>query len=575
MHIRRKLLALILAPTIVFGGLPRVWAEPAPPQQIDAVLNQLVQLDPAAIAAKLKELEEKANALRAESEQLKAQATEKEARAASIATLLDASGKTMSALSGTPAPADPAMAAAAPADPAMAAPAPAPEMVEAAMEPAKATVNYEDHIKPIFKQRCMSCHNDDRKRGGLSLVTHAALVAGGGSGQVLAPGDPDGSRLFRLITKAEEPIMPPSGAPLDEAQIALIREWIAAGAPANKDSKVAMADTATTEAKPVFVAAAISDGPPPMPEVQLAAPAPRSGERKVAARAVATSPRSPLAAVGGDRQVLLYNTDTFAPLGALPFPEGDIFAMTFSVNGEVLLVAGGQEGDSGIAVLFDVRKGERMGTFGEGFDTILATDISPDHRLIAVGGPERKVKVYSAETGAILYTCESHTDWILSVKFTPDGEVLATADRGGGLYLWQAANGRAVEQLQGHTGAINDLCYTADSAVLASAGADGTVQLWDTWKYTKIRGFSAHGGGVLSVDVANNNEIVTAGIDGTSKRWDLSGKNLSTYAQVSDWVYQARFTANDAVVLGGIWNGDVDVWNVADGTQLAKLATAP
>jgi mono/diheme cytochrome c family protein len=566
----QKFFRIVLTAALVVAFQPRAWTDGPSNEQIDAALNDLTKLDPAAIIAKVNELSEKVKALQAEADQIKAQAAEKETRAAEIAKLLEGYAKTMGAVQG----AAPAPQAAAPAAEQMA-PAPAPEMKTAVAEAAKATINFEDTIKPIFKQRCMSCHNDDKKRGGLSLMTHASMMAGGGSGVVLTPGDAEGSRLFRLVSKKEEPVMPPSGAPLDDAQLNLIREWIQAGAPATADAKVAMAADASAEKKPVFVAAAIAEGPPPMPEATLQPPAPRNGERKIVARAVATSPRSPLAAICGDRQVLLYNTETFQPLGALPFPEGDVFSMTFSVNGELLLAAGGQEGDSGIAVLWNIRKGERVGTFGEGFDTILAADISPDHRLIALGGPERKVKVFSAETGDVLYQCESHTDWILSVKFSPDGELLATADRGGGLYLWQAANGRSVEQLQGHTGAINDLSYTVDSTILASAGADGTVQVWDTWKYSKIRGFGAHSGAVLSVNISGNGQIVTAGIDGTTKRWDLNGTNLSTYTQMSDWVYQARFTSNNGVVLGGVWNGDVEVWNAEDGKQLAKLATAP
>ena len=211
-------------------------------------------------------------------------------------------------------------------------------------------------------------------------------------------------------------------------------------------------------------------------------------------------------AVGGHREVLLYDLETYQVLGALPFPEGEVYTLTFSVNGEVLVAGGGEVGKSGITVAWNVRKAERMGTYGEGYDTILAADISPDHAMVAVGGPSKSVRVFSTHDGTLLYKLDSHTDWIYAIRFSPDGELLATADRAGGLNLWQAANGRPVESLRGHNGAINDLAYSDDSALLASAGQDGTVQVWDTWKYTKVRQFSAHASGVLSVDFAGNGE---------------------------------------------------------------------
>lgn len=548
-------------------------ADPAAPTP-DAVIAELMKIGPDALAARVAELktaiEEKtkqAQDLRAQADRLDA---ETKAFAAQLAAL-DGHVKALSAVLGTPAAADPSMmAAAAPgAEPAPApAPAPAPEAMEA-----KVTVNYAEHILPVFKARCATCHNDDKKRGGLSLLSHAGALEGGSSGAVIAAGDPDGSRLVRLVSRLEEPFMPPSGDPLTEEQIDLIREWIRQGAPADAGAKV-MTSEAAAETGAVFVAATIPDGPPPMPEVALP-PAAAEAPRGVVARAVATNPRSPLMAVGGYRQVLLYNLDDYELLGALPFPEGRIYTLTFSVNGELLLAGGGMEGATGIVVVWNVRKAERSGTYGEGYDTVLAADISPDHTMVAVGGPNRIVRVYSTKDGAELYKIDAHTDWIYSARFSPDGELLATADRAGGLFLWQAANGRPVENLRGHTGAINGLAFSRDSKQLASAGDDGLVMVWDTWKYTKVRQFGAHANGVLSVDYAGNGELVTTGADRLTKRWDGNGKEVAKYEPLPDWGYQARFSADDTLVLAGTWTGEVFVWNTASGERAAALTTQP
>jgi hypothetical protein len=445
----------------------------------------------------------------------------------------------------------------------------------AAPTPEKPAVTFADHVLPIFKERCVKCHNQDKAKGGLAVDMFDSLMEGGSSGEVIQPGSSGSSRLVSLIDGSEEPVMPPSGDPLTDEQLALIRQWIDLGAPADSDSKVMVAEAATaTVSEDVFTAAAIVDGPPPMPEAELAVatPAPAAA---VVARAVATNPRSPLVAMASYRQALLYDAETMTLLGALPFQEGEIHALTFSVNGEWLVAAGGTPGDKGIAVIWNVRTGERIGTYGEEYDTILAADLSPDHRMIALGGPSRLVRVYSVATGELAYKLDKHAEWIYAVKFTPDGEVLTTADRGGGMHLWQAANGRHVEELRGHNGAIHDLDYSADSNMLASAGADGTVRLWDTWKYNQIRSFNAHGGGTLSVDFNPANQIVSTGVDKQVKRWDTAGKNLSSYEALPDWGYQARFARDGAVVLAGSWNGQVSVWEAESGTKVADLSTNP
>ena len=63
------------------------------------------------------------------------------------------------------------------------------------------------------------------------------------------------------------------------------------------------------------------DGPPPMPGELPLEPVVRTRAAN-ALTALAASPWAPLVAVGGQKQIILYNTETLEPLGVLPFPEG-------------------------------------------------------------------------------------------------------------------------------------------------------------------------------------------------------------------------------------------------------------
>ncbi len=69
--------------------------------------------------------------------------------------------------------------------------------------------------------RCVRCHSP----GGDSpdLATYESIMASAG---LVAPGDPDGSRLYRVLARG---LMPPSG-PLDSLQIEIVRRWISEGA---------------------------------------------------------------------------------------------------------------------------------------------------------------------------------------------------------------------------------------------------------------------------------------------------------------------------------------------------------
>jgi len=575
-------IALMITSVALFAMAPAAMAEePSASEKADAALQKLLELPPDQIVAKLKELRDKANAAQAQAnkldEQAKAKAAELKALQDRLATLqkgLEAAKKM-----GEAKPESDEKKDAKKEDAKMmeggAVMAAADEKKVEAEQAAVEKITYAEHIQPIFKSACLQCHNQDKARGGLALDSFDGAMYGGSSGEVIAKGNPSGSRLLKLVRQEEEPKMPPSGLPLAEKDLELIRKWISMGAPKDSGSEIMEAKDLTESSGEAYIAAEIGDGPPPMPEVELEAPI-VTASRGVVARAVATSPTSPLAAVGGDRQVILYNLEDFSIIGALPFPEGDIFTMTFSRNGEMLLAAGGQEGNTGIAVIWHVRTTDRVGTYGEAYDTILAGDISPDQRMVALGGPSKKARVYSVADGSELYECDKHTDWIYAVRFTPDGEVLTTADRGGGMHMWQAANGRYVEQLRGHEGPIHDLAYTLDSKVLASAGADGTVRLWDTWKFNQIRsiGGKHSNGPVLSVDF-HERELVTSGRDGRTLRMDLNGEVTGEYEKLSDWVYQADYGKQGAVVLAGSWDGQIVAWDKASGERKAELATQP
>ncbi len=91
--------------------------------------------------------------------------------------------------------------------------------------------------QPILAEHCTACHSPLIVSGDLQLDSHAALLAGGSSGPAVVPSDPEASPLYVRMTlpEGDPKRMPPAGhptAPTGE-QIALIRWWIAEGAPAD------------------------------------------------------------------------------------------------------------------------------------------------------------------------------------------------------------------------------------------------------------------------------------------------------------------------------------------------------
>ena len=52
-------------------------------------------------------------------------------------------------------------------------------------------------------------------------------------------------------------------------------------------------------------------------------------------------------------------------------------------------------------VVWDIHSGRRIIEIGDELDEVLAADISSDQTLIALGGPQRVVRIYATETGQL------------------------------------------------------------------------------------------------------------------------------------------------------------------------------
>lgn len=90
------------------------------------------------------------------------------------------------------------------------------------------SVEFADHIAPIFAEHCVRCHSPGNAKGEISIATFVDLK----DNEYVIAGDPDGSHLLAIITATDgqSPAMPKEGKPLSEHEVELIRGWISQGA---------------------------------------------------------------------------------------------------------------------------------------------------------------------------------------------------------------------------------------------------------------------------------------------------------------------------------------------------------
>lgn len=443
-----------------------------------------------------------------------------------------------------------------------------------------------DQVKPVFQKRCFACHRGEQSRGGLDLSTVGGIKAGSTSGAAVVSGKPEESMIYTLPAHLENPQMPPNGAKLPQRELDLVFGWIQGGlservtsatTALSKPTRPAMNRPRPRKAAPAKAKVEVA-WTPPMADAQAAlmdVAAPKSVFRTVRplkqiVTAVATSPTSSLVAIAGHREVMIYQWADQSLVTTVPFSAGDIFTLRFSRDGNILLVGGGIGGTSGKVVGFDAATGATVFAVGSESDVVLAADLSPDGRLVALSGPSRTVRIFDTISGDKVAEMKKHTDWVLSLAFSNDGLLLASGDRFGSLQIWEADSGNPFHTLRGHTGAIHGLVWSADSNTLMSVSEDDTVREWDLHEGRPMRLLSEQIGGLLAIDATAAGLFVVGGRGGRLAVWQNPDHRLREIP-MDDEVTDLAITQDGTHVIAADVTGNVRLFNLESGIEAGQF----
>ncbi|MDX8379221.1 MAG: c-type cytochrome domain-containing protein [Gallionella sp.] len=102
-----------------------------------------------------------------------------------------------------------------------------------------ATISYQNDVRPILHDYCLSCHQPDGKgykKSGLDMRTYASLMKGTHFGSVIKPGDSFTSIFIQVIEgRVHSAIKMPYGMAggLAKSKIAVLKHWVDQGAKDN------------------------------------------------------------------------------------------------------------------------------------------------------------------------------------------------------------------------------------------------------------------------------------------------------------------------------------------------------
>ncbi|KAF7967747.1 hypothetical protein HWV62_33236 [Athelia sp. TMB] len=226
--------------------------------------------------------------------------------------------------------------------------------------------------------------------------------------------------------------------------------------------------------------------------------------------------------------------------------------------------------------VWDAETGALIAASFEGHtDCVTSVAFSPDGQWIASGSADKSVCVWNAETGALIAgPFAGHTDSVKSVAFSPDGQRIASGSSDLFVRIWNPQTGALVAgPFKGHTGEVKAVAFSPDGRRIASGSKDDTVRVCDAETGALVAGpFEGHPETVYSVAFSPDGKLIASGSLDKSVRVWIAETGVLSVALVeghTHWVLSVAFSSDGHRIASGSADQTIRVWDVKSGALVA------
>ena len=211
----------------------------------------------------------------------------------------------------------------------------------------------------------------------------------------------------------------------------------------------------------------------------------------------------------------------------------------------------------------------------EGGVTALAA--SPDTLIIATGGADAAIRLWSRANGRLLAEVKAHDDSVRSLQFSGDGKMLVSSSDDRQIRIWKlGAQGRMLDYestIVAHEGSITAISLSPAGDLIASVSMDGYAKIWAT-NGSLMRRIKVTSKGVLVVAFSpDGKSIATGDEEGKIRVWNVkTGAGLAFAGSHDRGVTALAWTANGEMLVSGGGDKTLRYWNTRTGHQIARIA---
>ncbi len=432
-------------------------------------------------------------------------------------------------------------------------------------------ISFRNDVATILLENCVACHGPKKAEGGYRIDTFDELLKPGDSGEapVVNASDAKGELIRRIMSSDKSERMPAEADALATAQIDVLKRWSAEGAKFDGDKSNATLNL-------VIPPRTFADPPATYPS-----PAPVT--------AMAFSPDGAFLLVGGYHEVTVWNTADGALARRIKNVGQRVHAIVFLADQKTIAVGCGEPGRNGEVRLMDFESGQLKGVVGRTSDVVLDLAVRPIKAVadaaaspaappasneVAIASADGLIRIVNTDTMVETRTIANHADWVTAIAWSDDGTRLVSASRDKSAKVFDANSGELLVSYPGHGAAVRGVAFLPDGKQVLSTGTDKKLHRWEVEGAKKVIEVAV--GGEAYKIVRGDAFVFLPGADNQLRRIDTATNKVShTLAGYQDWVLSTAFHAGTNRVAGGAMNGEVRLWNAADGTLIRNWIAKP